>query len=69
MVGVDCIEDYEDILDGEGGIQAGYHIFEALEGEIALALLVVGLEGLLQGDLLVSEDSVQPLETLLDFLC
>lgn len=68
MIGVDSVEDHEDVFDGEGRIQAGDHVFEALEGEIALALLVVGLEGLLQGDLLVCEDSVQPLKALLDFL-
>ena len=67
MIGVDCVEDHEDVFDGEGRVQAGYHVFEALEGEVALALLVVGLEGLLQRDLLVCEHSVQSFEALLDF--
>ena len=67
MIGVDCVEDHEDVFDGEGRVQAGDHVFEALKGEVAFALLVVGLEGLLQRDLLVCEHSVQSFEALLDF--
>jgi hypothetical protein len=35
-----------DILLFEGSIKAIYHDLEALEGEVTLAALVVGLEGL-----------------------
>ena len=48
MIGVDGVEDCEDILAGEGRVQTGDHVFEALEGKISLALLIVSLEGLLK---------------------
>ena len=69
MIKIDGVEDCLDVVLGEAGVQPGHHVSEAVVGEVAVAFLVVGLEGALQRYLLVAEHPMQPLEALLGLLC
>ncbi len=62
VIDINGIKDRDDVILREGGVQSCNHIPEAFERKIAHALLVIGLEGLLEGYLLVVEYSEQPLE-------
>lgn len=58
FVAVNHIENRDDVVLGEGVVQPTDHVLEALEGQIAIAFAIVGLEGLFQRYFLVVQHPV-----------